>query len=130
MKGKTMADSLTESVARLYRAGSEHSQQTEKLRIAVDNLLLWMKINIPFGFKLPDNCKIYPSGEFVQYDNSLFGKRKFGLEMGKVHLLQELSEFSKLIADGFIERLVDKLEENTKEMQRADEKICTLLAVK
>ena len=47
-----MSGSLTDSVARLYRAGSEHSKDAAKLRQAVDDLLIWMMANVPLSVDL------------------------------------------------------------------------------
>lgn len=106
-----MKDGLTESVARLYRAGSEHSQQTKKLRQAVDNLLRWMLDNLSHDFVLPLNCKLYPSGEFTYTvcDKSSV-RENFTLAWGKKHSVYDLHLFSALIADGFIDKLSEFLE--------------------
>src|ERR1035441_8325367 len=105
-----MSNALTESVARLYRAGSEHSQQTEKLREAVDNLLTWFKSNLPGGFELPCHCSFWPSGEFIQHRDESKTRGIFQISLGQEHSQHDLLLFSKLIADGFLYKLSEKLE--------------------
>ncbi len=101
--------SLTDSVARLHRAGDEHSKSTEKLRKATDGLLRWLKDNVPVGFQLPNDCTMYPSGEF----EAGFGKGallKFKLTLGRTHSRHDLLKFSELIASGWLDRLSEALE--------------------
>jgi len=115
-----MSDKLTESVARLYRAGSDHSQHTEKLRVAVDNLLRWININVPIDVELPCNCKIWPDGTFKQFEQEskvekfiFMGNTPdrviFEVNIGKRHTVSQLQAFCNLIADDFIEKLGDRL---------------------
>jgi len=124
-----MNDGLTESVARLYRAGSEHSQQTVKLRKAVDSLLSWMDKNLPTGFVLPCDCKLWPSGEFARLSSTgpvnLFFDQKalFKVTIGHEHTLNELLGFSKLIADGFLDKLSEKLETQAMAFQKTSKQI-------
>ena len=124
-----MSDSITESVARLYRAGSEYSQQTKKSREAVDRVINWIKDNWPEDLDLPQNCKVYPSGEFefkcrswywlwqcwviafssffhIPYDPSV----SFKLVAGKKHSIDGLNQFSKLVASGFLDKVAEVLE--------------------
>jgi hypothetical protein len=111
-----MSDTLTESVARLYRAGSEHSKQTEKLRLATDKLLEWILKNVPDDIHLPCNCKIWPDGTFKQFEQNsrireiiMLGnineKNIFEITIGQKHSINQLQAFCKLIADDFIEKL-------------------------
>lgn len=109
-----MSDTLTETVARLHRAGSENSKQTEKLRTAADQLLLWIKENVTIS-PLPCNCEVTPSGDFVRtaLTNPPQGTHKEVLRMqvGTKHRVCQLSAFSQLIADGFLERLSEQMEQ-------------------
>ena len=125
-----MKDTLTESVARLYRAGSEHSQQTKKLRVAVDTLLMWLKQNLPDGFVLPCNCKLYPSGEFVcTYDGDFSGDQKllFKITIGHEHTLSQLSNFTGLIAEGFLDKISKGLEDKSVRFKTSVQKIEMML---
>lgn len=125
-----MKDSLTASVARLHRAGSEYSEQTKKSREAADRVILWLVKNWPFGLKLPCDCAVYPSGEFV-YKNiswwklprrikiwvfefltwSYFPLASFTLVCEKEHSIDDLNSFSKLIASGFLDKIAEILED-------------------
>jgi hypothetical protein len=117
-----MNDSLTDSVARLHRAGSEHSQQTKKLRCAADNLLTWFQQNLPSGFALPCDCAFYPSGEFVRTEltNPPLGTSRtvFNISLGKEHSREELFRFSELIAEGFLEQLSERLEAEAARLEK------------
>jgi hypothetical protein len=121
-----MKDTLTESVARLYRAGSEHSQQTEKLRKAVDNLLEWMRTYLPPDYKLPFHCRLYSSGDFT-YEVCRGGegsvRQDFRLTKGKAHSVRDLNLFSMLIADGFIDKISEDLEKQTSVFSATTSKI-------
>lgn len=114
-----MNDSLTESVARLYRAGSEHSQQTRKLRKAVDDLISWLLLNVPSDLKpLPCDCQIWPSGDFARYGLTSPPDRGTAITLwritrGNEHTLPELHQFCKLIADGFLDKLSQLLEKDS-----------------
>ncbi|MDR3558149.1 MAG: hypothetical protein P4L61_01320 [Candidatus Pacebacteria bacterium] len=130
-----MSDTLTESVARLHRAGSEYSQQTQKLRKAVDDLLKWMRENLPPEFKLPCGCKLWPSGEFVQHhpDCSDFDdihNQLFKVSLGEKHTLHQLTHFSKLIAEGFLEKLCEKMEAESRRLEPVTEQIQAFLSAK
>ena len=137
-----MNDSLTASVARLHRAGSEYSQQTKKSREAVDRVILWIKKNWPDDLNLPQNCKVYPSGEFefkcrswywlwqrwviavssffhIPYDPSM----SFRLIPGKEHSIDDLNQFSKLIANGFLDKMSSLLEEEVEKSKLLSSKI-------
>jgi hypothetical protein len=124
-----MSDSITGSVARLYRAGSEHSQQTEKLRKAVDDLITWMIENIPDDLKpLPCNCTVWRSGDFAR--NGLNGQSGMGTSIelwritrGQKHALTELLQFSELIADGFLDELSILLENQSMKFEEASTKL-------
>jgi hypothetical protein len=109
-----MKDTLTESVARLHRAGSEHSQQIKKLRAAADQLIEWLMKNIPTDFELPCGCTIYPSGEFQREKTE--NSEIFRLTKGTEHKLCYLQRFAHLIAtDGFLDKLSEALQtESTK----------------
>jgi hypothetical protein len=126
-----MNDSLTESVARLHRAGSEHSHQTKKLRSAADNLLTWLKQNLPSDFGLPCNCTLYPNGEFVRTEltNPPLGTSRtvFNISLGKEHSREELFRFSELIADGFLERLSERLETEATRFKKDAEQTASFL---
>ena len=118
-----MKDSLTESVARLYRAGSEHSQQTQKLQVAVDSLLRWIKEKIPNDFVLPCDAYMYPSGEFEWKE--LWGDRMSPriITLGTEHSVFDLVCFSKLISDGFLDKLSEKLEAEAMTFQKTSKQI-------
>jgi len=121
-----MNDSLTESVARLHRAGSEDSHQTQKLRNAVDNLLTWMIQNLPTGFTLPYDCTLYPNGNFVRVEltNAPFDtsfRTVFNISIGKEYSREELFHFSELIANGFFKKLIDKLATESAEFEKTVE---------
>jgi hypothetical protein len=106
-----MKDTLTEKVARLHRAGSKHSRQTDKLRKAVNNLLEWMRVNLPADYILPFNCRLYPSGEFVyQVCGQGTVREDFKLIKDGHHSISDLNLFSILIADGFIDKIIDDME--------------------
>lgn len=125
-----MHDSMTALVARLYRAGSETSQQTEKLRTAVDTLLKWIKDNV-YPMTLPCNCEIFPSGEFVRTElsNPPHGSHQkiLHITIGHQHTVAELNAFARLIADGFLEELCNQLEEQSGVFKQAEEKIQSVL---
>ncbi|MEN9614337.1 MAG: hypothetical protein RLZZ347_644 [Candidatus Parcubacteria bacterium] len=117
-------NNITDSVARLHRAGSEHSKSAEKLREAADNLIMWIKQNIPQNMALPKSCRIIvtPNGyEFIHYDDDVSRNRSFShqyngsgeifsLLRGEKASRKELLLFSQLIADGFLEELSTLLE--------------------
>lgn len=121
---------MTALVARLYRAGSETSQQTEKLRTAVDTLLKWIQENV-YPMTLPCNCEIFPSGEFVRTELSSppHGSHQtiLHITLGYKHTVAELSAFARLIADGFLEKLCAQLEEQNKVFMQTEEKIRSVL---
>ena len=123
-------DSLTASVARLHRAGSEDSQQTKKLRLAVDSLLLQLK-EIDFS-PLPCSCRLYPSGEFVQTElsNPPFGTDVvvFKVTIGKEHSLPDLFAFSRLIASGFLDKLSEGLESRAKTFGKTSAEISKFIS--
>ena len=124
-------DSLTASIARLYRAGSEHSQQTQKARKAVDDLLSWMRKNLPPNLQLPCRCRLYPSGDFEQWaENSITKElfQKFIITRGQEHSLLSLLDFSKLIADGFLDELVKVLEEKSTTLGKMTGKINSFIS--
>lgn len=110
---------ITESVARLHRAGSEHSKSAEKLREAADNLIMWIKQNIPLNMALPKSCRIILAPneyEFIRYGDDVSRSRNngsgeiFSLVRGEKASRRELLLFSQLIADGFLEELSALLE--------------------
>ncbi|PCI30057.1 hypothetical protein COB55_00680 [Candidatus Wolfebacteria bacterium] len=122
-----MSDSLTENVARLYRAGSEHSQQTKKLRKAVDQLLSWIKDNVPLGFQLPIG-QIFPSGEFVFTCPT--STHEIKITIGEEHLLLDLQSFSGIIAYGFLDELSDSLEESAGSLESTSNTIESFLSTR
>ncbi|HTK33051.1 MAG TPA: hypothetical protein VL335_00685 [Candidatus Paceibacterota bacterium] len=122
-----MSNSLTDSVARLQRAGSEHSQQTKKLRIAADNLLTWLKNNIPAGFNLPCHCEIYPSGEFLRRSPGGVDAN-FKMTISQEHSVDSLMKFSYLIEEGFLDQLSQALEVDAHRFKDAAEKTESFLA--
>ncbi len=108
-----MSGSLTESVARLYRTGSQYSQSSIKLRQAAEQLIDWITKNIPSDFKLPRNCGIPKPGEFWQWQEPRPGKVANAiLILDRVGMKSntELMKFAQLIADGFLDDLSDELE--------------------
>lgn len=130
-----MADSLTDSVARLYRAGSEYSQQTQKLRIAVDELIKWLMENIPTGFQLPLGCQVYPSGEFTR--SGLSNPPNLGttvilwkMTRGTEHTMINLNNFSFLIAEGFVEKLIERLNGETQRYQKTMNDLTVLTSLR
>lgn len=116
---KTMSDKLTESVARLYRAGSENSMQTQKLCEAVDRLLTWIKENVE-AEDLPCDCIIYSSGEFMRV---VSGQLILYVTIGKQHSVKELHRFAELIAEGFLDKLCKQMESRAKTFSGSVEKI-------
>jgi hypothetical protein len=122
-----MSDTLTESVARLYRAGLEYSQQTKKLREATDMILSWLKDNLPGGFELPLHCDIWPSGEFVQYYDETKTQGVFKITLRQEHSRHDLLHFSKLIADGFLDKLSEKLEVEARKFEDTAEQVDSFL---
>lgn len=123
-----MNPNITDSVARLYRAGSEHSQSAEKLRDAANKLLQWIKDNVPDGFTLPLGCKIYPSGEFTRVIEAPIGScPAFKITLGERHTRESLFRFSKLIADGFIDELAQSLSDEAKNFAQSAQKITKLV---
>lgn len=123
-----MSDSLTESVARLYRAGSEHSQQTQKLREAVDSFIEWLMANIPAGFIMPNGASIYPSGEFVHmggFDSTEY----FVVARGAEHTRHSLNLFARLIGtENFLEKLSEALEAESRKNAVVTETVNAFLA--
>jgi hypothetical protein len=118
---KTMSDKMTESVARLYRAGSENSMQTQKLREAVDRLLTWIKENLEDpNTILPTGYMFYPSGEFVRKVNCTVVLK---VAIGQKHGVDQLQSFAKLIADGFLEDLCERIESRAKGFETAASKL-------
>jgi len=115
-----MTDSLTASIARLYRAGSEYSQEAEKLRQSADALIDWLLKNRLDNIDLPMRCRVWPSGEFKGGYTPPFGKfRGLHLQRGQPHHRSQLLLFSQLIADGFLDRLSEQLEEEAETFRRA-----------
>ncbi len=121
-----MSDTLTEVVARLYRAGSENSKQNEKLRAAANELLQWIKDNAQVA-PLPCDCTLYPSGNFVRtaLTNPPHGTHRKVLEMriGEQFTVYQLSAFSQLIADGFLEELCELMESQSQGFERTSDKV-------
>jgi hypothetical protein len=127
-----MSNSLTESVARLHRAGSENSQQTEKLRQAANDLLIWIRDNVETK-PLPCNCTLYPSGEFTHEaldDNSGSMRVVLLMTIGINHDRYQLHLFSELIAEGFLEELALLLEEETHKFKKTSHKVEKFLTKK
>lgn len=107
-----MSNSLTASVARLYRAGSEHSEQSRKLREAMDDLLRWISDNVPIYMDLPFDCVRFADGSFIRNHNS--PSKRFECRRGDKHSNDILLKFSELIADGFLNELAANLETEAK----------------
>ncbi|OHA34171.1 MAG: hypothetical protein A2928_04700 [Candidatus Taylorbacteria bacterium RIFCSPLOWO2_01_FULL_45_15b] len=132
-----MSENITSSVARLYRAGSEHSRSMEKLRKAIDTLLRWIGKNLPTSFLLPDNCRYWRHGEFVQYTNHSDARFGAGIKMFFVNS-KSVSEwphehvlyFSKLIASGWLDRLSMLLEKEAAMLGASAYKVEKFLAAK
>ena len=125
-------DSLTASVARLYRAGSEHSQQTQKARKAVDDLLTWMIKNLPSNLQLPCKCRLYPGGEFVQWvtDPDKGPHQKLEITRGREHSLSNLLDFSQLVSEGFLDELAKLLEDRSATLGEMTGKINSFIGSK
>lgn len=121
-----MGDALTESVARLYRAGSEHSQQTKKLREAVNSLLSWLYKNVPANFELPCNCRLFKNGEFVRTDKGGM-VMIFRITPGEDVPRYELFCISKLIADGFLDKLAEKLKAEATGFMKVSDQIASFV---
>lgn len=126
--------SLVDSVARLDSAGSEHSKSTVKLRLATDKVLTWIKNNLPVGIQLPCGCKLYPSGEFERLTltnppNLGTSVMEFRITIGQQHSLSQLHYFSRLIADGFLDQLSERLEEDSRQFNDTTQKIDTFLGL-
>lgn len=123
-------DTLTDSVARLHRAGSENSQSTEKLRVAANTLLRWIKENVPDGHVLPLGCRMFPSGEFVRegLTNHPLGTTReiFRMNLDQEHDRMQLFHFSGLIAEGFIDKLSASLEQEAKVFRDTAQKVAIL----
>jgi hypothetical protein len=127
-----MSDSLTNAVARLSRAASEYSKQTEKLRASVDTLLRWIQQNIELE-PLPLDCKIYPSGEFIR--TTPLNKPPLGshqeilrLTIGQKHSIDQLQAFVRLIGEGFLDQFAEQLEGRAGRFGDAASKVHTFLA--
>ena len=118
-----MNDRLTASVARLYRAGSEHSQETEKLRKAVDSLILWLLDHELADVQLPMCCEVWKDGTFTRSSGGFFQVR-----MGNKHLRDRLQLFSKLIVDGFLEELSTQLEKESITLNATVDKVNSFLS--
>ena len=122
-----MSDSFTESVARLHRAGSEYSEQTKKLRKAVDTLIEWLTKNIPAGFNLPCNCEVYPSQEFMRRTN-FEGRPAFHLMKGNEHTKLQLQCIATLIGtESFLDKLIMALAADTQTYADTQRKVAAFL---
>lgn len=109
-----MADSLTGVVARLYRAGSESSEEARKLRLAADEMILWIKINAQ-NIELPRYCEITPHGGF-RFEHAI-------MEIGQEHARSTLLKFSQLISDGFLDELCTIIERDAATFRHATEQL-------
>jgi len=119
-----MTDSLTASVARLYRAGSEHSQEAHKLRRSTDTFIDWLLKQRLDNVDLPMGCRVWPSGEFKGGYAPPFEKFSgLHLQRGQLHHRSQLLLFSQLIADGFLDRLSERLEKETETFRDAAAKV-------
>ncbi len=125
-----MNDPMTTLIARLHRAGSENSKQTEEFRTAIDTLLRWIKDNV-YPMRLPCNCEMFPSGEFVRTElsNPPHGTHReiLHITIGHRHTVVELNTFARLIADGFLERLCEELEGQSKSFKQTGGRIQSFL---
>ncbi|HEU5114455.1 MAG TPA: hypothetical protein VFT82_01665 [Candidatus Paceibacterota bacterium] len=115
--------STANSTSRLLLAGSEHSEETQRLREATDGLLVWIRDNIPESFQLPCNCELlrassgYPKGLFLRHPRNRPGVQAIRLEIGTDHPRLQLSLFSELVAEGFLDRLSDALTAEAKKFR-------------
>ncbi len=130
-----MNGSLTDAVARLYRAGSENSKSTKKLRKAADDLLIWIRDNVPRELNpLPLHCTMYPSGDFTRtaLTNPPNGQHVeiLRLTIGQEHTLGNLFLFCQLINEGFLDSLSFQLENDAAYMERAADQITKFLVRK
>lgn len=111
-----MKDTLIKDIEGIYATVSIHRQNTEKLRLVIDTLLGWMEENLPpDDFILPFNCKLYPSGDFEYTpckESSV--QKSFTLYKGLKHSVSDLNLFSTLIKDGFMAKLIEGLEQQSK----------------
>ena len=115
-------------IARLERAGAEHSAWMEKLSNAVDNMakhlaktLPHQRESLPRGYFF-ESC---PNGDYALIKGSKISLRNtsFG---GKCR--KDLLDFAADVADGWLNEVAEYLEKETENFKRTTEQIEQVLA--
>ncbi|MBI4094590.1 MAG: hypothetical protein HY435_00135 [Candidatus Liptonbacteria bacterium] len=123
--------SLTSSVARLHRAGSEHSSAWQKLDEAARNLVRWLGEHAPTEEIFPRNCQINVDhwGDGIRYTllhhpaNAARTTVDFWLSTYWKNERSHLIRFAELVADGWLDEVSKWLEEWTKRCKTTTAKI-------
>jgi hypothetical protein len=118
-----MGKSLTESVARLHRAGSENSQEAQKLRESTNSVLSWI-LEHAEGVELAFGCRMWPNGQFTHEETH------FQITRGQRHTREQLLYFSKLIERGLLEELANELQREAGIYRGANKHIQRFLGAK
>ena len=116
-----MSDKLTQSVARLVRAGHEYSRTYEKIREAVDHLAIYLRRVLSSGrFNLPQHYVFvsWPSGEYQLEKFDIRGNSVFKLSR-QVKSRENLMAFAADVAMGWLDDVSDHLERESVQINRA-----------
>lgn len=125
---------LTASIARLYRAGDEHSKQWEKLQGAISDLLVWLGKHVPQNIPLPASCRIveehlpYEKIVYVLHCGTKDAAGHYSLSSEANNDRRSTLRFCELIAQhNWLDKVSETLESWTSQYREASGAIDTML---
>ena len=118
--------SFTSDVARLHRAGSEHSRWWKKLDEAARSLVRWLGENGPIEEDFPESCRIREHYSNGQQFSLVCGKQTgdFSIQTAYSNTRQDLIAFCELITrNDWLNKVSQMLEEWTGKYKEAADSI-------